>query len=472
MEDQKTIEQRLPPQDLDAERSVLGAILIDKDSFFKVSDIVVKDDFYDTSNQIIFEAMSDLAEKSEPIDILTVSGHLRNKKLIDRIGGDAYLTKITGSVPSAIHIEHYAKIVYKKAIMRSLIKTSYDIGQLGYQEDRDVDEIVDDAEKYLLKIASRSASQSFESIDKDRLTQAFERIDHLSKNRGEVRGVPTGFSGIDNLLSGLQDSDLVILAARPSLGKSAMAVDIARNVAVKGKIPVGIFSLEMSTDQVVDRMISATSHVDLWKIRTGKGLKDSDFNNINNALGTLSEAPIFVDDKLTSSILQMKTMARKLQAEKGLGLLIIDYLQLIQPNRRFDNLAAEVSEISRSLKSLARELEIPVLALSQLSREVEKRGGRPRLSDLRDSGAIEQDADVVMFIHREIYKDDPEAQIGAQIYIEKHRNGPTGKVDLVFNKQYASFQDVEKTLTEAPLQKLSDYTDDLENIIDPNDIPS
>ena len=450
-------EQRVPPQDIQAERSLLGSILIDKEAFFKVADIIQANDFYDNAHNVIFQAMGWLAEKNRPIDILTVSAYLKRKKILDEIGGDTYLTQLTYSVPSAMNISHYADIVYHKSVMRSLINISYKIGELGYADELEVDDLIDQAEQYMFAIAKRS-SQAFSKMSKESLQDAFDRIDRLSKHKGEVRGLSTGFSGLDQMLSGLQKSDLIILAARPALGKSALGIDIARNVAIKHKVPVGIFSLEMSTDQIVDRMISATAHTDLWKIRTGKKLVDQDFTNISNAMNTLSTAPIFIDDHLTSSVLQMRTMARRLQSEHGLGLLIIDYLQLIQPKSKFDNLAAQVSEISRALKSLARELEIPVLCLSQLSRDIERRGGPPKLSDLRDSGSIEQDADVVMFIQREAYSDDPVAQSTTHLYIAKHRNGPTGKIDLMFNKQYASFQDVEKNIVESPAPAYEDYS--------------
>lgn len=449
-------EQRVPPQDTQAEQSLLGSILLDKEAFFKVADIIQANDFYDNSHAVIFQAMELLAEKNRPIDILTVSAYLKRKKQLDDVGGDTYLTKLTYSVPSAMNISHYADIVYHKSVMRSLINISYKIGELGYVDELEVDDLIDQAEQYMFTIAKRS-SQAFGKMSKEVLQDAFARIERLSSHKGEVRGLSTGFSGLDQMLSGLQKSDLIILAARPSLGKSALAIDIARNVAIKNKVPVGIFSLEMSTDQIVDRMISATAHTDLWKIRTGKKLVDQDFYNIQSAMDILSTAPIFIDDHLTSSVLQMRTMARRLQSEHGLGLLVIDYLQLIQPKSKFDNLAAQVSEISRAMKSLARELEIPVLCLSQLSRDIERRGGTPKLSDLRDSGSIEQDADVVMFIQREAYSDDPVAQSATQLHIAKHRNGPIGKVELIFNRQYASFQDVEKNIVEPPPSQYENY---------------
>lgn len=423
---------------------MLGSVLIDKEAFFRVADALKSDDFYSPQHRLIFTVMLQLAEKNRPIDILTVSGALKETKKLEDVGGHAYLTKLVNSVPTASNVTYYADMVRRKSILRRLIESSYHIAQLGYQEDQDVNVLLDQAEQHVFSIAENS-SQNFYRLDKSALEEAFERIDHLSKNKGEVRGVPTGFADLDHMLSGFQKSDLVILAARPSLGKSSLALDIARNVASQHKVPVGIFSLEMSQDQIIDRMISSTAHVDLWKIRTGKRLEDNDFMRIQDALNTLSEAPIFIDDGLTSSVLQMRAMARRLQAEHGLGLLIVDYLQLIQPRRDSDSVVSQVSEISRSLKALARELNIPVLALSQLSRAVEQRGGRPRLSDLRDSGSIEQDADVVMFIHRETQNhEDPEAGNIAELIVAKHRNGPTGKVDLVFNRAWASFADPEK----------------------------
>ena len=456
LQKQEIQEQRIPPQDIRAEQSLLGSILLDKEAFFKVADIIQANDFYDNAHKTIFQTMDSLAEKHRPIDILTVSASLKRNKLLDNIGGDTYLTKLTYSVPSAMNIAHYADIVYHKSVMRSLINISYKIGELGYADELEVDDLIDQAEQYMFTVAKRS-SQAFGKMSKELLQDAFNRIEHLHSHKGEVRGLSTGFSGLDQMLSGLQKSDLVILAARPALGKSALAIDIARNVATKHKVPVGIFSLEMSTDQIVDRMISATAHTDLWKIRTGKKLTDRDFENIQSAMDALSTAPIFIDDHLTSSVLQMRTMARRLQSEHGLGLLVIDYLQLIQPKSKFDNLAAQVSEISRALKSLARELEIPVLCLSQLSRDIERRGGPPKLSDLRDSGSIEQDADVVMFIQRDAYSEDPVAQSTTQLHIAKHRNGPVGKVELAFNRQYASFQDMEKNIEEQPPSPYENY---------------
>ncbi|MEX0877444.1 MAG: replicative DNA helicase [Candidatus Spechtbacterales bacterium] len=460
---------RLPPQDIDAEMSVLGSILMDKDSLFKVADLLNSSDFYLNTHGVIYETMLELSEKGQPLDILSVSSKLKEKKKLDDIGGKSALTKLVNSVPSAMHVAHYADLVHKKSLLRKMIQASYDIGQLGYREDEDVDVLLDEAEKQVFQISQRINSQSFYPL-KHNLEEAFERIDNLHKNSGIMRGVPTGFTDLDNYLAGLQKSDLVILAARPSLGKSALAMDIVRHVAVEQKVPVGVFSLEMSRDQVVDRLIASEAGVDLWRLRTGKLSskgEHNDFTKIQNALGSLSEAPVYIDDGLVSSVLQMRAMARRLQAERGLGLLVVDYLQLIQPRSISDNMVQQITEISRSLKSLARELNVPVLALSQLSRAVEQRPDRtPKLSDLRDSGSIEQDADVVLFISRDVRNEEDNI---AEIHIAKHRNGPTGKVELFFDRKAASFKNLDKKL-------YANYTPppmpDSEDEIDVGDIPS
>jgi replicative DNA helicase len=333
--------------------------------------------------------------------------------------------------------------VQKKRILRDLIDASYQIGTLGYQEDEDVDQLLDQAEKTIFSIAQHSLSQNFIPV-KSTLTEAFERMDMLSKQGGQIRGVPTGFTDLDNTLAGFQKSDLIILASRPSMGKSALAIDMARNIAIHQKLPVGIFSLEMSKDQIVDRLIASQAGVDLWKLRTGK-LSSEDFQMIQQGLGVLSEAPIYIDDGLTSNILQMRAMARRLQAERGLGLIIVDYLQLMEPRNANAGEVQQITEISRSLKALARELNVPVLALSQLSRAVEMRTPpRPRLADLRQSGSLEQDADVVLFIYREKLRGEEIPQNIAEIIIAKHRNGPIGAIKLFFDSQKASYRNLEK----------------------------
>ena len=447
-EEKSTIPDKLPPQNIEAESSLLGSLMMDKDAFLKVGDFLESRDFYKRTHQQIYLAMEELFEKGDPIDVLSIAARLKEKKQLDDIGGNVYLTELINSVPTAAHVMAYAKIVQKKRILRDLISVSQEIGTMGYDEAAETDLLLDKAEASIFAIAQKSFSQNFTQV-KDDLEEAFERIDMLSKHKGGTRGVSIGFGDLDNILSGLQNSDLIILAARPSLGKSALATDIARRVSINHKIPVGLFSLEMSKDQVIDRLIASQAGVDLWKLRTGKLSSqgnDNDFARIQEAMGVLSEAPLYVEDSSLQTMLKMRSMARRLQANKGLGLLIIDYLQLIEPRNPQSNIVQQISEISRSLKGLARELNIPVLALSQLSRAVEQRTPqRPRLSDLRESGSLEQDADVVLFIYREDkYRADPTNQGIAEIIIAKHRNGPVGSVKLRFDEKTVSFSDVAK----------------------------
>ena len=441
-----TTSTRIPPQSLDAEKALLGAILIRPDSLHDIGDTISGDSFYAEKHRIIFETMRELQAKGDPVDLLTLTARLKDKDLLERTGGRAYITELIGSAPAPGNFSHYAEIVAKKHVARALIGTAHDITEAAYDESRESVDLLDEAEKKIYEIGNRAVTHKFISI-KDTLDDAWDRIETLSKGDGAIRGVPTGFPELDAVLSGLHPSDLIILAARPSVGKTSLALDIARNTAVKHNTPVGIFSLEMSAEQLTDRMLSAESYVDAWKIRTG-GIKDEeDFNKLRDALETLSKAPIHVDDKPGSNILEMRAAARRLKREHGIGLIIVDYLQLMQPTamRNSDNLVAQVTEISRSLKSLARELNVPVLALSQLSRDVEKRGGKPRLSDLRDSGSIEQDADVVMFIHREDKRNpDSDNQNIAEIMIEKHRNGPTGICKLFFDDKRTTFMSIDK----------------------------
>ncbi len=440
--------EKLPPQNIEAEQSVLGCLLIDKNAILKVVDFLQAKDFYKPDHQEIYQAMFELFERSEPIDLLSISSRLKEKGLLEQIGGSAYLTDLVNTVPTAAHTLSYGQMVQRKRILRDLIDASHDLNQMGYNESEDVEVLLDQAERKIFSITQKSLTQKFLPI-KDSLEQAFERIDRLSRHEGGPRGVATGFIDLDNMLSGLQKSDMIILASRPSMGKSSLALDFARNIAVKDNLPVGIFSLEMSMDQVVDRLIASQSGVDLWKIRTGtlssKG-ENNDFARIQNAMGVLAEAPIYIDDAATSNVLQMRAMARRLQAEKGLGLLVIDYLQLVEPRTAQESMVQQITEISRSLKGLARELCVPVLAISQLSRAVEQRSPQiPRLADLRESGSLEQDADVVLFIYREDrYRDDTERKNIADIIIAKHRNGPVGKVELYFNEQIASFRNLAK----------------------------
>jgi replicative DNA helicase len=390
--------QKLPPQNIEAEQCLLGSLMIDKNAIIKVVDFLEPRDFYRKTHQEIYRAMQELFEKGEVIDFLSLSNRLKEKEKLEEVGGQGYLTELVNSVPNALHVLDYAKIVQKKRILRDLIDASYDIAQLGYEEKEDIEIVLDRAEKRIFGIAQKSLTQRFVPLKED-LEDAFQRIDRLSKHKGLPRGVPTGFVDLDKILSGLQNSDLIILASRPSIGKSSLALDIARHVGVFQKLPVGIFSLEMSKDQVIDRFIAAQAGVDLWRLRTGR-LSDqgqeNDFTKIQHALGLLSEAPIFIDDAATSNVLQMRAMARRLQAEYGLSLIIIDYLQLIEPRNPQVSMVQQMTEVSRALKGLAKELNVPVLALSQLSRAVEQRTPPlPRLSDLRESGCLSGDTLII-----------------------------------------------------------------------------
>ncbi|HEY4495869.1 MAG TPA: replicative DNA helicase [Candidatus Paceibacterota bacterium] len=442
-----TATSRIPPQNIDAERALLGSIMTRPDVIYDVVDIVSGKSFYSERHKIIYETMLELFGKSQPIDLLSMASRLKEKELLERAGGNLYLTELLGSVPSASNAKHYAEIVQKKSMMRRLIEAADHITSLGYDEAQDMAEVLDKAEKQIFDVSNSSFTHKFIEL-KEALGEAWERLDRLHKSKDNLRGLPTGFPELDNKLSGLQKADLVILAARPSMGKTALALDIARQTSVNHQNTVGIFSLEMSSQQLVDRMLASESRVDAWKLRTGRLSAESEFEQIRDSLDRLSKAPIFIDDQPGSNILKMRSVSRRLKAEKNLSLIIVDYLQLMIPTnaRANDSMVQQVTEISRSLKTLARELDVPVLALSQLSRAVEQRGGKPRLSDLRDSGSIEQDADVVMFIHREDkYKENSEKPNIAEILIEKHRNGPTGKVELYFDDKKATFLSVDKS---------------------------
>lgn len=449
MADNQTI-QRVPPQNNEAEMSVLGSLMLDKESIIKIADIVSPDDYYDNRHKEIYQAILDLYQKNTPIDILTVTNRLEEKKLVERVGGPAYLTQLVNTVPSASNIVHYALIVRKKGTLRRLISSAGDISNMAFKEEGEIEDILDSAEQKLFEVSQKQLKQNFISISSI-LHSTFERIDELHREKGALRGLSTGYVDMDNLLGGLQNSDLVVLAARPSMGKTSLALDIMRHIGVDLKIPVGIFSLEMSKDQLVDRLLSSQSSVNLWKIRTGH-LNDEDFEKIGQAMGELSEAPIYIDDAAGSNIMEVRTKARRLQTEHKVGLIVVDYLQLME-GRSQENRVQEVSEISRALKVLARELNVPVLALSQLSRGVENRPDKvPQLADLRESGSIEQDADVVMFIYREeMYKGkDSRRPHIAEIHVKKHRNGPTGQVDLYFDADKTSFKNLDKTFDVSP----------------------
>ncbi|HEU0050682.1 MAG TPA: replicative DNA helicase, partial [Patescibacteria group bacterium] len=421
--------ERLTPQNLEAEESFLGSLLLDKDAMIKVADMLQPDDFYLDKHRRIFEAMLDLYRRNEPIDLLSLGNRLHERGDLESIGGRAELIAFANAVPTASHVVHYAEIIQKKATLRRLIQAAQEITAFGFDEAEDVEQVLDKAEQRLFNVSQKFLKRTFTPI-RDVLTDAFDRIDELHREKGKLRGVSTGYQDLDNLLGGLQKSDLVILAARPSCGKTAFALDIARFAAVKGRIPVGMFSLEMSKEQLVDRMICSEANVDLWKMRTGKLSDqgaDDDFPRIGHALGILSEAPIYIDDSASANIMEIRTKARRLQMEHGLGMIIIDYLQLMESRTHGgqENRVQEVAEITRGLKSIARELNIPVLALSQLARSVElQKPAIPRLAHLRESGSIEQDADVVMFIYRKAadknYRPEdlsPEEQHTAEIHI-------------------------------------------------------
>ena len=447
--------QKLPPHNTEVEQSLLGALLIDKEAVIKIGDKVNAVDFYKTVHGMIYEAMMELFAKHEPIDIETLSNRLREKEQLEIVGGRSYLMSLANMVPTSAHINQYAEIVRKNSTLRKLIETAGYITELGYDQSEDIDKVLDDAQRRVYSVSQKYLKGSFIAIQ-DVLDKAFERIDEIHRDKGKLRGIPTGFYELDNLLAGLQKSDLIILAARPAVGKTALAMDIARNVATRTKLPVGIFSLEMSKDQLVDRMICAEAGVDMWKMRTGRlsgnQSGDDDFTRIGHAIGVLSEAPIYIDDSSSSSVMEIRTKARRLQMEKGLGLMIVDYLQLMESKTKIENRVLEISDITRSLKILARELNIPVLALSQLSRAVEMRKpATPRLSDLRESGSIEQDADVVMFIYRKskdsnYHADElrPEERNITELIVAKHRNGPTGTKQILFDEARVSFRNNEK----------------------------
>ncbi len=449
MASSKTDHLRVPPHNLEAEASVLGSLMLDKDAVIKIADLLKLGDFYKDDHNLIYETMLALYEEREPIDVLSLSNKLEEKGKLERVGGSSYLASLVNTVPSAVNVVHYAKVVQKKALLRRLITAASDIIELGYDESEDAQKLLDEAEQKIFAVSQKYIKQDFIPI-KSILELAFNRIDELHKSDNAFRGVETHYPDLDNLLAGLQKSDLIILAARPSVGKTTFALDLARQVGVYSKVPVGIFSLEMGADQLVDRMIAAQAGVDLWRLRTGKLSSEgvgNDFEKISDAMGVLSEAPIFIDDSGSLNIMEMRTMARRLQAEHDLGLIIVDYLQLMEGrSSKGDNRVQEISEISRGLKQLARELNIPVIALSQLSRAVESRPDQiPKLSDLRESGSIEQDADVVMFLYREdrVKPDTPNKGI-ADIIVAKHRNGPVGKISLFFEENSTTFKSLEK----------------------------
>jgi len=429
---------RIPPQDLEAEKSIIGAILIDQDSLVTVAQFLKAEHFYKSAHSDIYSAIIELFERREPIDLVTLTAQLKKSGNLDKVGGAAYLSDLASQIPTASNIAQYAQIVRDHYVKRQLISASTKLLEKAFDETGDVRTILDETEQVVFALSQQQMRQNFLPL-RDALAESFDRLDELHKKAGGLRGVPTGFWDLDGKLAGMQDSNLLILASRPGQGKTSLALNIAAHVAVREGLPVGIFSLEMSKEELVDRLLVSQSEIDSWRLKTGK-LDDNDFDRLQEAMGVLADAPLFIDDTPGASIMEMRTKARRLQVEHGLSLLIVDYLQLVV-SRRLENRVQEVSEISQSLKNLARELKIPVLACSQLSRAVEQRGTRkPQLADLRESGAIEQDADVVMFL----YRPEDDNLEDHKLSIAKHRNGPLRTIDLKFRGDRIKFYGVEK----------------------------
>ncbi|WP_232698029.1 replicative DNA helicase [Brevibacillus daliensis] len=439
---------RVPPQNIEAEESVLGAVFLTKEALITAMELLRPEDFYKTSHQRIFNTMLDLYEKGEPVDLVTVTASLQDQKLLEETGGVVYLTSLASSVPTAANIGYYAKIVEEKSLLRRLIRTATKIANDGYGREDEVGEIIADAEKYILEIAQNRNSGGFIPI-RDALMETYERIEFLSQRKGDVTGIPSGYPDLDKMTAGFQRSDLIILAARPSVGKTAFALNVAQNVAARANETVAIFSLEMSASQLVQRMICAEGNLDASRMRSG-ALEEDDWQKLTMAIGTLAKAPVYIDDTPGITVQDIRAKCRRLQTEKGLGMILIDYLQLISGRGKGDNRQQEVSEISRTLKGIARELNVPVIALSQLSRSVEQRQDkRPMMSDIRESGSIEQDADIVAFLYRDDYYDkETEAKNIIEIIIAKQRNGPTGTVELVFLKEFNKFVSLDNRFRE------------------------
>lgn len=441
---------RVPPHSVEAEQSVLGAMILDKEAINDAVEMIRPDDFYNEANGEIYEAILVLYNRNEPVDLITLSEELKRRGNLENIGGVTYLANLSSGVATTANTKYYCKIVEEKSILRKLIKSSNDIMAKAYEDFEDVNAIIERAEKEIFDITQGTKREGFSPIS-EVLLDSFAKIEEMAANQGGLTGLTTGFVDLDNNLSGLQDSDLILLAARPSMGKTAFGINIATNSALKADANVAIFSLEMSKEQLVQRMISATAHVDLQKIISGR-LSEDEWLQIINSMGPLSQARIYIDDTAGISLMEMKAKCRKLKMEKGLDLIVIDYLQLMQMEGYKDNRQQEISAISRGLKGLAKEMNCPVIALSQLSRAPELRSDhRPILSDLRESGAIEQDADVVLFLYRdEYYNEDTEKKNIGELIIAKHRNGPTGTIELVWKKEFTKFLNKEKFITEEP----------------------
>lgn len=435
---------RIPPQNVEAEQSVVGSMILDKDAIATVSEIIIADDFYRNDHREIFEAIIDIYDQSRPVDIVTLIDRLKQRDTLDSVGGVEYITYVATGVPTTANVKYYAKIVEEKSLLRKLIKSASEIVNMGYEASDDVSNIMDAAEKNIFDLMQKKESKGVHPI-REILVETINRIEESYKNKGKISGVAAGFADLDRKTSGFQPSDLVIIAARPAMGKTSFVLNIAEHAALHGKVPVAIFSLEMSKEQLVNRMLCSEALVDSQKVKTGM-LDDDDWQKIARSVGPLSEAPIYIDDTAGISIMEIRAKCRRLKMKKNIGLVIIDYLQLMQGRGKIESRQQEISDISRSLKILAKEINIPILALSQLSRSAETRTDhRPMLSDLRESGAIEQDADMVMFLYRDdYYKPDSDKKNIAEVIIAKNRNGSTGTVDLVWMGQYTKFGDLEK----------------------------
>jgi len=435
---------KIPPQNIEAEQSVLGSMLLDKDAIPVVAEILKDEDFYREDHSEIYEAIMDLFDKAEPIDLITVTEQLKSRGTLDKVGGLEYITNMAASVPTTANVKHYASIVEEKSILRKLIRASSEIMDMSYEASDEISIILDNAERSIFDILQKRSAKGFYHL-KEILVEAFNRLEELYNNKEFITGVPSGFVDLDYKTSGFQNSDLILIAARPSMGKTALALNIAQHAAIYKKVPVAVFSLEMSREQLVNRILCSEALIDSQKMRTGN-LDDEDWDKIARTLGPLSEAPIYIDDTPGISVMEIRAKCRRLKLEKNLGLIIIDYLQLMQGRGRIENRQQEISEISRSLKILAKEIKVPVIALSQLSRAPETRSDhRPVLSDLRESGAIEQDADMVIFIYRDdYYNQDTDKKNIAEIIIAKHRNGSTGTVEMVWLGQYTKYGNLKK----------------------------
>jgi replicative DNA helicase len=436
--------ERIPPQNIDAEKSTLGSMLLEKEAIFTATEILKPDDFYREAHRQIFQAVSALSGRGEPVDLVTVAEELRQRNLLEQVGGASYLASLANCVPTAANVEHYAKIVEEKSVLRALISASTRVAQMGYDANLEVETILDEAERAIFAITQKRNIQGFVSL-RSILIEAFERIEKLYTEKGGITGIPTGYADLDRLTSGWQPSDLIIIAARPSMGKTTFTLNLAQQAAVEMKIPVIYFSLEMSKEQLAQKLLCAEAGVDSQRLRTGQ-LVESDWPKLSYALGRLSEANMFIDDTPGISAMEIRAKARRIKAEHNLGLIVIDYLQLMQSRTRSENRQQEVADISRSLKALARELAVPVIACSQLSRAVEQRAQKvPSLADLRESGSLEQDADIVAFLYRDdYYNPDTDKKNITELIIAKHRNGPTGSIELYFQKEYSKFESLDK----------------------------